>query len=96
MTGVADLDEVQYDLEVDGEEVRRQLSRRVWERSGWATIAIAYIERDRGGQWKPPQLALLRFKRAGDGWARHAQVSVPIDDVQAFLSSVKLDANESE
>ena len=28
---IAELDEVNYDLEVDGESVRRQLSRKIWE-----------------------------------------------------------------
>ena len=41
---VAELDEVAYDLEVDGEQVREQLARRVWEKSGWATVAITFRE----------------------------------------------------
>ena len=43
---VGELDEVQYDLEVDGEQARRQLARKVWEARGWATVAIVYQERD--------------------------------------------------
>jgi hypothetical protein len=87
VSGVAELDEVQYDLEVDGETVRRQLARRVWERGGWATIAITFVERDRGGEWKAPQLALLRFKRADGGWQRHAAIAVPVDELAAFLAT---------
>ncbi|HEY3802882.1 MAG TPA: hypothetical protein VGL61_09735 [Kofleriaceae bacterium] len=86
MTGVAELDEVQYDLEVDGEQVRRQLSRKVWERGGWATIAITFVERDKGGEWKPAELALLRFRKLGGAWQRHAAVTAPLADLVQFLA----------
>jgi hypothetical protein len=79
---VADLDEVQYDLEVDGEQVREQLARRVWERGGWATIACAFRERAAGGEWKPAKLALLRFRRIHDAWKR--QAAITIDGAQAI------------
>ena len=86
MSSVAELDEVHYDLEVDGEQVRRQLARKVWERGGWATIAITFVERDPQGEWKPPQLALLRFRKAHGVWQRHAVVTAPLDEIQAFLA----------
>jgi len=79
---VADLDEVQYDLEVDGEQVREQLARRVWEKAGWATVAISFRERDvskgRGaaGEWKPPKLALLRFRRLDEVWKKQASLTL--------------------
>jgi hypothetical protein len=87
VTGVAELDEVHYDLEVDGEQVRRQLARKVWERGGWATIAITFVERDKGGEWKPPELALLRFRKLHGAWQRQAVVSVPLDEIRAFVGS---------
>ena len=73
---VGDLDEVQYDLEIDGEQVRQQLSRRVWERGGWATVACAFRERDKVGAWKPPKLALLRFRRVHEVWKRQAAITI--------------------
>jgi len=79
---VADLDEVQYDLEVDGEQVREQLARKVWERGGWATIACAFRERGSDGAWKPAKLALLRFRRVHDAWKR--QAAITIDGAQAI------------
>ena len=85
MTGVAELDEVHYDLEVDGEQVRRQLARKVWERGGWATIAITFVERDRGGEWKPAELALLRFRKLHGAWQRQAVVTAPLADIAAFV-----------
>ncbi len=81
---IADLDEVTYDLEIDGEEVRRTLHRRVWQRGGWATLAIAYQERAAGGDWKPAKLALLRFQRVRDAWKRHAAITLRGGDAVAL------------
>lgn len=72
---VADLDDVTYDLEVDGEEVRRTIERRVWERGGWATLAIAYQERAKDGTWSG-KVALLRMKRSHDMWVKHAAITL--------------------
>ena len=85
---VAELDEVDYDLEVDGEQVRRTLQRRVWERGGWATVAIAFQERAAGGDWKPPKLALIRLQRVHDAWKRHAAITLRGDDAVALAEAV--------
>ena len=73
---VGDLDDVTYDLEVDGEQVRRQLHRKVWERRGWATVAIAYEERASDGTWKPGKLALIRLQKVRDAWKKHAAITL--------------------
>lgn len=77
---VVDLDEVQYDLEQDGEQVRQQLGRRVWEKAGWATVAISFRERvvssGAAGEWKPPKLALLRFRRLDEVWKKQASLTL--------------------
>lgn len=73
---VPELDDVTYDLEVDGELVRRTLQRRVWERRGWATVALVYEERDPAGAWKPAKLALIRLQRARGAWKKHAAISL--------------------
>lgn len=73
---VGDLDDVTYDLEIDGEEVRRTLHRKVWVRRGWATVVLAYQERDRGGAWKPAKLALIRLQRAHEAWKKHAAITL--------------------
>jgi hypothetical protein len=73
---VAELDDVTYDLEVDGEPVRRTLHRRVWERGPWATIAIAYDERGADGTWKPAKLAVIRLQRVRDAWKKHAAITL--------------------
>jgi hypothetical protein len=85
---VADLDEVTYDLEVDGELVRRTLQRRVWERGAWATVAIAYQERDPEGAWKPAKLALIRLQRVRDAWKKHAAINLQGDDAMRLAEVV--------
>lgn len=80
---VADLDEVTFDAEADGEEVRRTLARRAWERGGWATVAAAYEERARDGSWRS-KLTILRFRRHGEGWKKHAQVTLPGDQARGL------------
>jgi len=77
---VVDLDEVQYDLEQDGVQVREQLARRIWEKAGWATVAISFRERDREGEWKPAKLALLRFRRLDEVWKKQASLTLSGDD----------------
>lgn len=73
---VAELDEVTFDLEIDGEQVRRQLQRKVWEQRGWATVAVVYQERDREGEWKPAKLALVRLQKVREAWKKHAAITL--------------------
>jgi hypothetical protein len=88
MMRIAELDDVTYDLEVDGEEVRRTLQRRVWHRGGWATVAIAYQERAAGGDWKPAKLALIRLQRVRDAWKRHAAITLRGGDALALAATL--------
>ena len=76
---VAELDEVTFDLEVDGEVVRRQLARKVWQRAGWATIACRYEERTSAGEWKA-KVAVLRFRHEHDVWKRQAAITLSADE----------------
>jgi hypothetical protein len=86
---VGELDEVQYDLEIDGEQVRQQLSRKVWEQGAWATIAIAFRERDRDGDWKPAKVALLRFRKEHEAWKRQAAITLPLPDALELATTVE-------
>ncbi len=81
---VAELDDVTYDLEVDGEQVRRTLERRVWERGAWATVAIAYEERAADGTWRPAKLALIRLQRVREAWKKHAAITLAGADALAL------------
>jgi len=85
---VAELDDVSYDLEVDGVEVRRTLERRVWERGAWATVVIAYQERSATGEWKQPKLALIRLQRIRDAWKRHATLTLRGGDALALADTL--------
>ncbi|MEO8552608.1 MAG: hypothetical protein ABI678_21675 [Kofleriaceae bacterium] len=81
---VAELDEVHYDLEVDGELALEQLHRRIWEKAGWATVAIAFREKDKEGTWKEPKLALLRFRRVHEVWQKQAVITVGEEEAVAL------------
>ncbi len=81
---VGELDEVQYDLEVDGEQARRQLARKVWESRGWATVAVVYQERDKAGEWKPAKLALLKFRRMHEVWKKESSITLDGRDAAAL------------
>ena len=74
---VEDLTAASWDVEDDGRLIRRELDRRIIERGGWATGFYLYQERapDDDG-WRPPKIALVRWKRAGDGWQRHAHFNL--------------------
>jgi hypothetical protein len=85
---VADLDDVTYDLEIDGEEVRRTLHRRVWQQGAWATVAIAYQERASGGDWKPAKLVLIRLQRVRDAWRRHAALTLRGSDALELATAL--------
>ncbi len=86
-----DLDEVTLDLELDGDEVRRTIGRRTWQRGGWATIAIAYEQRAAGGAddaaWTK-KLVLLRMQKLADGWRKHAAVTMTGEDALALASEL--------
>jgi hypothetical protein len=85
---IAELDEVNYDLEVDGEQVRRQLHRQIWEQRGWATVAACFQEREPGGEWKPAKVALLRFRRFHDAWKKESGITLAFDDARALADTI--------
>ena len=85
---IHELDDVQYDLEVDGEHVRRQLGRKVWEDRGWATVAIQFVERAKDGSWKDPKIALLRFKREHEAWKKQATITLGLDDARELATLI--------
>jgi hypothetical protein len=52
----------------DGIEKVRELDKRVLAHGGgWATIAFLFEEKD-GDAWKPPKIALRRYRKRGGGW----------------------------
>lgn len=85
---VAELDEVDYDLEVDGEPVRRTVQRKVFERGAWATVAVAYEERGADGEWKPAKLALVRLQKVRDAWKSHGTVTLNAADAVSLAQAI--------
>jgi hypothetical protein len=85
---VGDLDEVTYDLEVDGEQVRRVLQRKVMEKGAWATVAMVYEERGSDGAWKRGKLALIRLQKVHDAWKKHAAITLAGPDALALADAL--------
>lgn len=85
---IPELDDVQYDLEVDGDLVRRQLARKVWEDRGWATVAVKFQDKAADGTWKEPKVALLRFRRMNDAWKKQAGITLPLDEALALSTTI--------
>ncbi|MBA2541593.1 MAG: hypothetical protein H0V17_18260 [Deltaproteobacteria bacterium] len=85
---VAELDEVTYDLEVDGEQVRRVVHRKVFEQGAWATVVMVYEERASDSTWKPGKLALIRLQKVRDAWKKHAAITLAGADAVALAEAV--------
>jgi hypothetical protein len=85
---IPELDDVQYDLEVDGQQVRRQISRKIWEAKGWATVAITFEERASDGTWKDKKVALYRFRRMHDAWKKQSSITLSASEAQEVASWV--------
>ncbi len=81
-----DLRDVTFDVEQDGEEVRRTRLRRIWEGRGWGTVMLVFEERGPDGDWRAPKLTVIRFRRAGGGWKKHAQVTLPADQARSLAA----------
>lgn len=94
-----DLRDLTFDTEVDGELVRRTLGTKVREGRGWASVMVLFEERAADGSWRAPKLAVIRFRRAGEGWKKHAQVNLPADHVHALhalLAAHELTTDDSD
>lgn len=80
-----DLDDLRWDLEEDGRQVRRELDRRVVEKGGWATAVYLYEELDpRTEDWHR-KLTLVRWRRVHDQWRKHASFNLTDPDQATML-----------
>ena len=95
MTYVDDLSDIQFDAEgEDGELVRRTITRRSWTDAGWATVMILFEERARDLEsWRQPKLALIRLRRAGDGWKKQSSVTLPAAHAAGLRAELDLVAD---
>ncbi|MBK9035590.1 MAG: hypothetical protein IPL61_30755 [Myxococcales bacterium] len=83
-----DPDDLAYDLEVDGAQVRRELERRLWVRGGWATGVYRYQELDPAtGAWRAPRVAVVRLRKVAGAWRKHAAIALT-STVAAELGAV--------
>jgi len=51
-------------------------------------VAIAFREKDKAGGWKEPKLALLRFRRMNDAWAKQASLTLAGDEARALAGEL--------
>jgi hypothetical protein len=86
VTGVEDLDEVVVDAEVDGEEVRRTIGRKTWQRGGWATIAIG-VEVRSGADWVK-KVMVLRMQKTRGLWRKHAAVTMTEEEARGLAEAI--------
>lgn len=93
MTYVDDLSDITFDAEgEDGDLVRRTLATRTWTDGGWATVMILFDERAKDRTtWRQPKLALIRLRRAGEGWKKQSSVTLPA--VHASMLREELERN---
>ena len=96
MTYVEDLSDITFDAEgEDGDLVRRTLVTRTWTDGGWATVMVLYDERAKDKKaWRQPKLALIRMRRAGDGWKKQSSVTLPAAHATALRG--ELNAAEAQ
>jgi hypothetical protein len=90
VTYVDDLSDIHFDAEgEDGDLVRRTLVTRTWTDGGWATVMILFDERAKDKKtWRQPKLALIRLRRAGDGWKKQSSVTLPAAHATALRSAL--------
>jgi predicted alpha-1,6-mannanase (GH76 family) len=81
-----DLDDLTFDLEADGDEIRRTLHRKTWESGSWATVALLYEEKA-DDAWRA-KLALLRMKKVRGLWKKHALVTLKADEARDLAQAL--------
>ncbi len=71
------LDEISYDYEEDGRQVRRELKREVLSKGAWATLMFLYEELDRkSDEWRPPKIAIVRYKKSNGVYRRQSNFNI--------------------
>jgi hypothetical protein len=72
-----DIDDVGYDADQDGRQVRRELARKVLARGSWPTAMYLYQELDpRTEQWRPAKVAIVRFQSRNGQLRKHASITL--------------------
>jgi hypothetical protein len=71
------VDDLSYDWEEDGRQVRRELDRRVLSRGGWPTVMYLYQELDPATDaWRPAKVALVRYQSRRGMLRKHASITL--------------------
>ena len=71
------IDDISFDWEEDGRQVRRELDRRVLSRGGWPTVMYLYQELDlQTDAWRPAKVALVRYQSKRGMLRKHASITL--------------------
>lgn len=71
------IDEITYDYEEDGRQVRRELKREVLSKGAWATIMFLFQELDRKtDEWRAPKIAIVRYKKANGVYRKQSNFNI--------------------
>ena len=71
------IDEVSYDYEDEGRQLRRELKKEILTRGAWATVMFLYEEMDRKTEkWGEPKIAIVRFKKSGGQYRKQSSFNI--------------------
>jgi hypothetical protein len=71
------IDEITYDYEEDGRQVRREIQREILSKGAWSTIMFLYEELDRKSEeWRPPKVAIVRYKKWNGQYRKQSSFNI--------------------
>jgi hypothetical protein len=71
------IDEITYDYEEDGRQVRREVQREILSKGAWSTIMFLYEELDRKTEeWRPPKVAIVRYKKWNGQYRKQSSFNI--------------------
>jgi hypothetical protein len=71
------LEELTYDYEDEGTQVRKQIDKVVLTKGSWATVMFLFQELDRAkGKFRPPKMAIVRFKKSKGTYRKQSSFNI--------------------
>ena len=71
------IDEISYNYEDGGKQVRRELQKEVLTRGSWTTVMFLYEELDRKADtWGDAKIAIVRYKKFGGTYRKQSSFNI--------------------
>ena len=71
------IDDITYDYEEDGKQVRKELKREVLTKGSWSTIMFMFQELDRkSGDWRAPKAAIVRYQKRNGAYRKQSSFNI--------------------